>query len=188
MKNNIEQRIKRLGLTCTVGDRQFVNGIEVVDLGLPSGTLWTKCNLGAECETDRGTYHQFGYFEPYEKTCGNYEDKEFGSIHGFTVPTKEQFRELLENTEHMWTTINGVSGYKFTSKVDETKYVFFPPAGICFDGGVNNVGSYGRYWSSSLYSSDVQNAYVLLFLSGTVYWQNFSTRRVGRSLRLVFGS
>ena len=188
MKNNIEQRIKRLGLTCSVGDRQFVNGIEVVDLGLPSGTLWAKCNLGADSETDYGEYYQFGYFKPYKETKDNFGLVEFDSINGFTVPTQEQFEELLKNTFCKRSTINGVQGYKFTSKVDERKYVFFPAAGYCYDGSVESVGRLGDYWSSSLNSRRVQKAYFLLFNSWTVYWRYNSNRMVGRSLRLVFGS
>lgn len=33
---------------------------EYVDLGLPSGLKWAKCNLGAENETDYGYYFQWG--------------------------------------------------------------------------------------------------------------------------------
>ena len=33
---------------------------EYVDLGLPSRTLWAKCNIGAETETDYGVYFQWG--------------------------------------------------------------------------------------------------------------------------------
>ena len=33
---------------------------EYVDLGLPSGTLWAKCNIGAYTETDAGLYFQWG--------------------------------------------------------------------------------------------------------------------------------
>ena len=32
------------------------NGHEYVDLGLPSGRLWAKCNIGAINETDYGLY------------------------------------------------------------------------------------------------------------------------------------
>ena len=35
-------------------------GYTYVDLGLPSGTLWAKCNVGAEKETDYGFYFQWG--------------------------------------------------------------------------------------------------------------------------------
>ena len=187
MKIDIEQRIKRLGITCSVNDKQFVRGIECVDLGLPSGTLWAKFNLGADSETDCGNYYQFGYFKPHKETCKKFDLIDFGSINGWVVPTKEQFRELVENTDCRWTTINDVCGYKFTSKVDKTKYVFFPAAGNCYDDSIHYVGSYGVYWSSSLYSSNVQIASYLYFDSGTVDWQDRSNRWVGRSLRLVFG-
>lgn len=33
---------------------------EHVDLGLPSGILWAKCNIGADTETDAGLYFQWG--------------------------------------------------------------------------------------------------------------------------------
>lgn len=35
-----------------------------VDLGLPSGLKWAKCNLGAEKETDYGNYYMWGSTEP----------------------------------------------------------------------------------------------------------------------------
>jgi len=34
-------------------------------LGLPSGTLWAKCNVGAETETDYGQYFQWGDTQGY---------------------------------------------------------------------------------------------------------------------------
>lgn len=42
--------------------KQFVRGggYEYVDLGLPSGLKWAKCNIGAEKETDYGDYFQWG--------------------------------------------------------------------------------------------------------------------------------
>jgi hypothetical protein len=36
------------------------NGYEYVDLGLPSGTLWAKMNVGANSETDYGLYFAWG--------------------------------------------------------------------------------------------------------------------------------
>lgn len=38
----------------------FFNGFDYVDLGLPSGTLWAKCNIGASDETQPGYYFQWG--------------------------------------------------------------------------------------------------------------------------------
>ena len=39
-------------------------GYEYVDLGLPSGLKWAKCNIGAEKETDYGDYFQWGSTTP----------------------------------------------------------------------------------------------------------------------------
>ena len=36
------------------------NANGVVDLGLPSGTLWCKYNLGANTETEYGDYYAWG--------------------------------------------------------------------------------------------------------------------------------
>ena len=36
------------------------NGHEYVDLGLPSGTLWATCNVGAKAPRDYGDYFAWG--------------------------------------------------------------------------------------------------------------------------------
>ena len=41
------------------------NAFEYVDLGLPSGIRWAKCNLGASSETDYGDYYAWGLTYPY---------------------------------------------------------------------------------------------------------------------------
>lgn len=38
---------------------------EYVDLGLPSGILWAKCNIGADTEIDAGLYFQWGDTQGY---------------------------------------------------------------------------------------------------------------------------
>lgn len=38
---------------------------EYVDLGLPSGIIWAKCNIGADTETDAGLYFQWGDTQGY---------------------------------------------------------------------------------------------------------------------------
>ena len=37
-----------------------LNGHEYVDLGLPSGTLWATCNVGATTPEDYGNYFAWG--------------------------------------------------------------------------------------------------------------------------------
>ena len=43
------------------------NGHKYVDLGLPSGTLWATCNVGASKASDAGLYFQWGDTKGYTK-------------------------------------------------------------------------------------------------------------------------
>ena len=42
------------------------NGFEYVDLGLPSGTMWATCNVGASKPEDEGLLFQFGRVDGYK--------------------------------------------------------------------------------------------------------------------------
>lgn len=56
------------------GSSDTFNGHEYVDLGLPSGTLWAKMNVGAESETDAGLYFAWGETQGYTASqVGNEE-------------------------------------------------------------------------------------------------------------------
>lgn len=44
------------------------NGHEYIDLGLPSGTLWATCNLGATSPEEFGDYYAWGETEPHYDT------------------------------------------------------------------------------------------------------------------------
>ena len=47
-------------------DKQInTNSYEYVDLGLPSGTLWAACNVGAKKPSDYGLYFQWGDAQGY---------------------------------------------------------------------------------------------------------------------------
>ena len=61
------------------------NGFEYVDLGLPSGTKWATCNVGAKNETDCGLYFSWGETKGYscitniKQFCwGDYKFSKFG--------------------------------------------------------------------------------------------------------------
>lgn len=47
------------------GAPKIIDGYEYVDLGLPSGILWAKMNVGAESETDYGLYFAWGETQGY---------------------------------------------------------------------------------------------------------------------------
>jgi hypothetical protein len=54
-----------------IEDDDFINytdPIEFVDLGLSSGTLWMKCNIGAEKETGYGLFFQWGDTVGYDES------------------------------------------------------------------------------------------------------------------------
>ena len=52
---------------------------EYVDLGLPSGLKWAKCNVGAETETDFGDYFMWGSTEPNNNTTCDWEHVPFNN-------------------------------------------------------------------------------------------------------------
>ncbi len=100
------------------------------------------------------------------------------------MPTSAEWEELYDNTTSTWTTENGVYGRKFASKKDAAKYIFLPAAGYRGGTDVDDVGSHGFYWSSSLYSSSPYSAYLMYFGSGNVP-QSSLDRFFGFSVRPV---
>lgn len=64
--------------------------------------------------------------------------------------------------------------------------VFLPAAGYRIGSSVINVGSYGFYWSSTIYSSNTDSAYRVYFSSGGFNATSSSDRFGGYSVRLVF--
>ena len=49
------------------------NGFEYVDLGLPSGTMWATCNIGADKVTDSGLLFQWGRINGYKYGDANHK-------------------------------------------------------------------------------------------------------------------
>ena len=158
------------------------NGFEYVDLGLPSGTKWAKCNVGAYSETDNGLYFPFGGIvgldSPYYE--GNFDshklkfngdkkatlhlDNDAEHIHmggKWHMPTREQFEELLDekNTVSTWIydyCIREVSGRLFRSRInDET--LFIPANGFISNHQYVQNGQTCSLWTSSLDFSSVYN-------------------------------
>ena len=78
--------------------KKNANGYSYVDLGLPSGTMWAKYNVGATSETAYGDYFMWGSTTPntaYECTWTNapfnnhssdYNETYFNSVKGTVCP------------------------------------------------------------------------------------------------------
>ena len=99
------------------------------------------------------------------------------------MPTQTEMKELVNNTDQEWTTINSVAGRKFMKKSDHSVYIFLPAAGLRRNASVSNQGSIGNYWSSTRYSSPGY-AWYLFFNSSIAGVYNYA-RYDGYSVRAV---
>lgn len=109
------------------------NHPHMIDLGLPSGTKWACCNVGANSPEDSGSYFAWG--ETEEKTVYDWDTYLYGSYvypranvvdigsdisgtsydvahvkwgNSWRMPNKEDYIELLNNTRPYIETDNGV--------------------------------------------------------------------------------
>lgn len=75
--------------------------VEYVDLGLPSGNLWAKCNLGASTPEAFGDYYAWGEVEPkQEYTKSNHKwYKDGAPSQGFTKYNNEDGKLTLEDED-----------------------------------------------------------------------------------------
>ena len=110
---------------------------------------------------------------------------------GWRMPTYNELDELQSNCTVTWTTQNGVNGRLFTGPNGNS--IFLPAAGGR-GSELYGAGSYGYYWSSSLYRSNhgiPSSAWLLYFNSdnsyiGSYYGDGYYDRRYsGRSVRPV---
>lgn len=149
------------------------NEMEYVDLGLPSGNLWGKWNIGASKPEEYGAYYAWGEKEFMTSTSmrdytgfwitdnlGYHTDFKGNSSYdtslqvlgsNWVTPNQDDWIELFEdsNTTCEWTSLNGVNGLKLTS-LKNGNTIFFPAAGYWSPaaGEYMYAGSQCRYWTS----------------------------------------
>ena len=101
------------------------------------------------------------------------------------TPTDAEWTWLCDenNCDWLWTTQNGVNGMLVTSKINGNK-IFLPAAGYRGNAYLYDAGSYGYYWSSSLYESLSDSARNVGFYSGGVFSYG-DGRCYGQSVRPV---
>ena len=239
---------------------------EYVDLGLPSGLKWAKCNVGATSEADYGSYFQWGdiedksnsdcSWENYKYCNGTYKtltkyctNSSYGTVDNKTtldpeddaatqimggdwrMPTSTEYQTLYNETLWVWcpggnvgikktdeggnesieyiayptgyfvfktesdkkqrgtftkdendnligyTATSGTVYYPgahevtegdITSIADGDTHIFFPASGGVNGTTIWNKGQDGRYWSSSLNTSNSNYGLILRFSSGSV--------------------
>lgn len=156
------------------------NHQHMVDLGLPSGTLWSCMNLGATKPEEVGDYFAFGetstkerftdnnylYYEPnggnpyYSSIGANISGTVYDAAtvnwgDDWRMPTLQEQQELLDNCTFELTTRNGVSGYLATGPNGNSIFLPFAP--------VKNNANYGAvtyYRSSFISSASLGNIYM----------------------------
>ena len=186
--------------------------MEYVDLGLPSGTLWATCNVGASSPEEYGDYFAWGetvtkdtyYWSTYFDTeDGGSTFKKYYNNGGLTellaeddaatanwgsgwrMPSLDQIKELINSsyTTTTWTTQNGIYGRKITSRSNGNS-IFLPAAGYRNGTSFVDASGSGYYWSRSLDTYYSSKACSLSFNVGNVYWNSYY-RFYGRSVRPV---
>jgi len=175
------------------------NHPHLIDLGLPSGTKWACCNVGASVPEENGLCFAWGetkwkgvydyktYVYERQSTLGKdiagtqYDaaTKNWGAP--WQMPSLEQCEELINKCFSEWTTRNGVYCRKFTGP--NSSNIYLPATGYRSGNEQLDTGKVGYYWSSSYLST--QNGYGFYFSSGKVEilwnkgsWNGLSVRPV----------
>lgn len=183
------------------------NHPHMIDLGLPSGKLWSCCNVGANSPEQCGNYYSWGsintqnsyswasyrfydnkQFSKYNKEDGKVELDNNDDIANITnnnweMPNNKNVKELTEYTTPKWIKGNGVKGMKFTSKING-KSIFMPASGVYADKIYNIKEEAGYYWTSSLsdYTHDLANNLIFVYKSINV---QANPRYFGMNIRPV---
>lgn len=173
----IAKKIKELELNAGVGVPKET--MEYVDLGLPSGIMWAKCDLGETSPEKYGATYAWGetwtkwtidYYYFTDIVEGQYtkydsRDKRFFLEkeddvaylrlgEGWRYPTWNEVQELIDNCTVTESTLNGWPGVMFVSKKNNN-YIFF---------GYRTKGSAGSLrWTSAVVESNPTLAKCLSF-------------------------
>ena len=170
--------------------------MKMINLGLPSGTLWADRNLGADTPEAYGDYFRFGEKTPFTEDSPEYLFDEISDNIAKTLkdavtltlgmdchtPTLDQIEELMLNCVWEWTTVKGVKGYRVTGPNGNN--IFIPAAGYRYNssGELFLVGVFGRYWSAT--PNNTKYGHNLNFYSSYRGWSD-SFRDEGLSVRPV---
>lgn len=156
-----------------------------------SWSTYKWCNGSENTQTKYNTNSSYGTVD--NKTVLDLEDDAAHVNWGgsWRIPTDDEWTELRENCTWTWTDNyngTGVAGDIVTSNKPgySNKSIFFAAAGCRQGTKLNSVGSYGAYWSSSLYLASTDISYRLYFNYSRVSRSNYG-RHFGFSVRPVYG-
>lgn len=177
-----------------------------IDLGLPSGTHWACCNVGAAAPSEFGGYYAWGEtsekedyswdtYAHYSQQTGNYADlgsdicgTDLDPAHAlwggdWQMPSQEQCAELVAYCSSEWAKVGDVYGRFIMGR--NGGCIFIPAAGCRWFGYRNNAYSHVCCWSGTAYSPYAGAAYGLGFYQGKQVWTDYDYRYFGQSIRAV---
>ena len=179
------------------------NHPHMIDLGLPSGTLWACCNVGASKPTDQGGYYAWGeteekghysestYAYHYQNIGNNIKNTKYDVAHvkwgdSWCMPSFKQIAELANNC----TLEYEISGISLKGK--NGGELFLPFAGLKNESGLelaNLAGGAGCgfFWTSSLSSEGrwIEHSHSLFIHERLIRAQDIRDRYKGLSVRAV---
>lgn len=145
---------------------------DFIDLGLPSGRLWAKWNIGGEKETDFGLYFKWGKTEGIEAIEGvtiddtyllnsEYADAATKMYNEMRIPTQNDFEELFSNTIINYADeIDGVPCVTLRSNTNTSKYITLPKCGCIDEYNLPPLAQIeGAYWISDFVSAEDDELY-----------------------------
>lgn len=186
------------------------NGHEYVDLGLPRGTLWATCNIGATSPEEYGNYYAWG--EISDKTVYDWSTYKYGSSESnvtkynatdglailqkeddaahvnwggdWQIPTIAQFEEMLNNCQTSFRTINNIHCVVFTSTINNN-YIIIPESGRKWQSSFYYKNEYYFYWCSNVAINSYSDYGYGEFKSNYPTQNTFMSRSAGLSIRPV---
>ena len=99
------------------------------------------------------------------------------------TPTYSEWNEFITQCTLEWTVNNGVNGIKATGSNGDS--VFLPAAGDYNYKSPSDVGAYGHYWSSSLYTNNYPGCAHELRFTTNAFRMSYNYRTFGESVRPV---
>ena len=123
---------------------------EYVDLGLDSGTLWAKCNIGATSETEDGVYFQWGDISgvsgslvgkysdenyswataPFNNGSSDYDSTYFNSVKDTVCPNRILAKEYDTATQIMGGNWRMPTTTEYQTLYNETLWVWCPGGNV----------------------------------------------------------
>ena len=82
------------------GKEDGLNGHDYVDLGLPSGTLWATCNVGANTPEEYGDYFAWGETEPkatYDWNTYKYCNGDYNQLTKYCSRSNYGYNDFTDN-------------------------------------------------------------------------------------------